>query len=477
MFFNSVDYFIFAPLVIVVFFLLRDRGQRIWLLLASLFFYAVFRVPFTALLLFSILVTYYAVRGMNRASGAGLRRLYLTLAVISNLAILYFFKYIDFSIQVFNALFFLEPCDDWYLHPVGVILPMGISFFSLQAIAYAVDVYRGVIPAGTSVFQFGLFLSFFPQLVAGPSMRAQDLLDQFAEQHPFRYDNLRVGLGILALGFYKKTFIADPAGVLVDRVFGEPGAYSWEAMLLSVFLHSMQIYGDFSGYSDIAIGTARIMGFRIPMNFNRPFLSHTMTEFWNRWHISLSNWLRDYVYIPLGGNRVSIPRSYVNVFLTMVVSGIWHGSGANFVIWGLIHASAVVIERFVFSFETIRKFYQNRIPGILKILYSYTIFSLAFYWFRAQAVPGIGAPADVAWYMASRTMELAPGDSLHLPFSLLLSIISLMVVEFVQEKRAHAFDGLLKNNVFYYFLVLGILSYCLVVYTISDSVPFVYFRF
>lgn len=481
MLFNSLHYFLFAPAVIAVYFALSPRLQKVWLLIVSFYFYSVFRIPFTALLLFSIAVTHIAVVGMRHYTGEStlhlrLRKAFLWLAIVGNASLLYFFKFIDFSFDVFNQLLQLAPCDPLYAHATGVVLPMGISFFTLQAIGYAVDVYRGTIPAGR-MYSFALFLSFFPQLVAGPIMRARDLLHQFEQEHRLTYDNLRAGMGLIAIGLFKKSMMADPAGEVVDRVFANPGAYGWEAMWAASMLHALQIYGDFSGYSDIAIGTGRIMGFQIPINFNRPFLAVDMTDLWRRWHISLSSWLRDYVYIPLGGGRVSRFRTYINVFITMFVSGIWHGAGLNFVIWGVFHALIVVLERFVFSFERLDVWYRERVPRVFKIAYSFSIFSFPLFFFRAQPLPGIGDAADVGMYMAGRALSFADGSGVQLPFSLMLIVFLLIGSEILIERRAEIFAPLLRREGVFWTLVGVIVAYCLLLYSVTDSAPFVYFQF
>ncbi len=477
MLFNSLHYFLFAPAVIAIYFVLPAKAQRIWLLAVSMYFYAVFRVPFTLLLLFSIICTHFAVVMMARSKGDSVRRFFLFLAIAANASILYFFKFIDFSFDVYNRLFFLEPCDDWYADPTGVVLPMGISFFTLQAIAYAVDVYRGTIPAGRSIFSFSLFLSFFPQLVAGPIMRAKDLLHQFGEEHRFQFENFRAGTSLIILGLFKKTIVADPAGTIVDPIFADPGRFSWEYLWVAVFLHALQIYGDFSGYSDIAIGTGRIMGFRIPENFHRPFLAVDMGDMWRRWHISLSSWLRDYVYIPLGGGRVSLPRQYFNIFTTMFVSGIWHGAGLNFVLWGSFHALVVVIERFILSFPRIGALYKDGLPRPIKVFYTFVMFSFALFFFRARAVPGIGDAADVGWMMVGRALSFAGGEGLYIAPGILLPIFVLMGAEMIQEKREDFFQPMLKNNFIFWTTAGIVLGYCLLLYSVTDSAPFVYFQF
>ncbi|MDH5655945.1 MAG: MBOAT family protein, partial [Spirochaetia bacterium] len=243
MLFNSVSYFIFAPIVVFLYFQLRDRERKWWLLLASIYFYAAFRVPFLLILFASITLTYIAAIKIESSEGGFFKKIYLATAVMGNLSLLYFFKYIDFSFRVFNQTFSLSPCEPFYLNSPGVILPLGISFFTLQAVSYAVDVYRGIVPASRNYFHFTLYLTFFPQLVAGPIMRAKDLLYQFSEKKHFSFENLYPGLRLIAGGFVKKTFIGDQAGLVVDEIFAHPDQYSWISIWLGVFFFAFQIYG------------------------------------------------------------------------------------------------------------------------------------------------------------------------------------------------------------------------------------------
>lgn len=477
MLFNSLHFFIFAPIVIAVYFALPWRWQRWWLLITSLYFYAAFDPPFTLLLLFSVVVTYIFVYLMQRASRPGLRKTWLWSAIISNLALLYVFKFMDFTFDLWNHMLGLEACDPLYAASAGAVLPMGISFFTLQAIGYAVDVYRRDISGEGSVFHFGLFESFFPQLVAGPIMRARDLLYQFEESHRFRFDDFRFGIGLIVAGLFKKTMVADPIGVVIDPVFANPGAYSSGALWGAVYLHALQIYGDFAGYTDVAIGVARIMGFRIPENFRRPFFSLSMTELWGRWHISLSTWLRDYIYIPLGGNRVSVPRTYFNLFITMFVSGVWHGAGLNYILWGLMHASFVIVEKYLGGVAVVRNFFKERVPTLLKIAYSFTIFSFALFFFRARPLPEIGSAADAAFFMIDRALQFSGGLPLGIPAGVTLSVAILMLAEAAIERKQDLFDRVWKNDIAFWTISAAIFAYCALIYSSTASAPFVYFQF
>lgn len=476
MLFNSVHYFIFAPVVIVLYFMLEHRGKRWLLLFASLYFYAVFRVSFIAVLLASVLVTYFFVRLLDRSNDPFRRKVYLWSAIGGNLLLLFVFKYLDFAIRSVNLFLGFEPCDSSYMGPVGIILPLGISFFTLQAISYAVDVYRRTITATRNPFDFTLFLTFFPQLVAGPIMRAQDIIHQFNEKHRFDSDALRSGLLLIAMGLFKKTLVGDGAGIVVDEVFAKPENYDWISMWSAVFLHTVQIYGDFSGYSDIAIGTGRIMGFRIPLNFNRPLLALSVTDIWRRWHISLSTFLRDYIYIPLGGSRVSVSRAYINLFITWVVTGLWHGADWTFVLWGITHALFLVFERIVLRREPIKGYFES-LPSFLRIFYTLWVFSFALFFFRAHPTGMFAEGVETAFYMIGRAFTFASGQSGLPGFSVLIPMIIMFFIEIMRERKEDFFETYLKNNWIAYTIVGTIFSLSFIIYAVSASPQFIYFQF
>ncbi|EMF80461.1 putative alginate O-acetyltransferase AlgI [Leptospira weilii serovar Topaz str. LT2116] len=478
MLFNSVQYLVFAPLVICLYFWLPAKFQRFWLLVASLYFYAIFKIPFVLLLIYSIVLTYYAVKGMETARSKFSKLFFLNIAVWGNLLLLYLFKYMDFSIHAWNVFTDSKPCDPAYVSSTGAILPMGISFFTLQAISYAVDVYRGTVRQARSLFQFGLFLSFFPQLVAGPIIRAQDMLHQFLENYTYKKENLLPGIRQLSWGLFKKTFVADPISLTVDPVFANPGAYDSLSLILAAFLFSFQIYCDFSGYSDVAIGTGRILGYSIPENFMRPFLSQTVTELWRRWHISFSSWLRDYVYISLGGNRVSVFRAYFNVFITTFVSGIWHGADWNFIIWGACHAFVMVLERFIFSFPALKSGW-DKIPDWVKYTYSFLIFSFSMFFFRAKASPeyGYDTSLELAFAIVRRTFSWENGQTLQVPFAVLSAVIILFGADYLQEKRRTWMEDLQNKPWVVYPLAGMMILVGFILYSVTVSQPFLYFQF
>ncbi|MBV9122438.1 MAG: MBOAT family protein [Planctomycetes bacterium] len=333
--FATRNFLIFFAVVLLVYHGLRTRSSKYrFLLAASWFFYMSWNPWFLWVILFTSLVDYLAGRLIESASTPRRRRAWLVMSLVTNLGFLAVFKYTNFFLG--NALALARECG-WTVSPwtVNLILPLGISFHTFQGISYTLDVYRGKVAAVRSFVDFALFVAFFPQLVAGPIVRAVEFLPQMAT--PPRVSSRQVveGLHWLHLGLFKKVFLADRLGPqFVDVVFAHPAQYDAFTQRWAVLAYAAQIYCDFSGYSDIAIGCAKWLGFELPQNFNFPYLSASITEFWKRWHISLSTWMRDYLYIPLGGNRRGTLRTYVNLMLTMTLCGLWHGASWNYVMWG-----------------------------------------------------------------------------------------------------------------------------------------------
>ena len=426
-------------------------------------------------MLVSITITYYTTRALVATNNEIFKKVYLSLSVIGNLSILYFFKYIDFSLVAWNTFLGLNECDPGYLQKWGIILPMGISFFTLQAISYTIDVHRKIIPIHNSLSEFALFISFFPQLVAGPILRAKDILPQFESYKEFSLENFNLGLRQLSWGFFKKTILADPVANVVDQIYSNPGQYDWTMMWFAVFLHAIQLYCDFSGYSDIAIGLGRIMGFHIPKNFNRPFFAINLSDLWARWHISLSSWLRDYVYISLGGNRVSPPRGYFNVFITFFLSGLWHGADWAVLAWGTFHSILIVIERYIFTFKKFKKF-MDTIPQYIIWIYPFFIFTFALFFFRAKPVQGMTG-MEIALFMIERAFSLSNGLTTNLSLPIWILIGFLFIIDLFQEKDENYFDRILSNKKILYGLCGLVLGICFFIYSVSISQPFVYFQF
>ncbi len=357
MLFNSLQFLFFFPLIVGSYYLLSHRFRWILLLLASYYFYMAWKPLYVSLLLFSTLVDYSCGLKMSSLPQKKDRKPYLYLSLCSNLSILFFFKYFGFFGESLQFLTYLLGMN-YAFSVFELLLPLGISFYTFQTMAYSIDVYNGTLKAEKHLGIFALFVSFFPQLVAGPIERASRLLPQFRKEMVFDYQGVRSGLLLMAWGFFKKVVIADRLGVVVSAVYAEPTAYEPLVLALANVFFAFQVYCDFSGYSDIAIGAARVLGFDLMTNFRRPFFATSVKEFWERWHISLSTWFRDYFYIPLGGNRVVKWRWYYNLFVTFAISGLWHGAAWTYVVWGMVHGGLFLL--YIWFQASIQRLYQKR---------------------------------------------------------------------------------------------------------------------
>jgi alginate O-acetyltransferase complex protein AlgI len=346
MLFTELRFLVFFALVFALYWALRGNTVRkLFLLAASYLFYAGWDWRFLGLILASTLIDYSAGLALGRAAlSAAKRRAWLIASLIANLGILGLFKYYDFFVSSAVEL------TAWLGLPLSartlsLTLPVGISFYTFQTLSYTLDVYRNKLAPVSSFLDFALFVAFFPQLVAGPIVRASTFLPQLGESRLFRDVLVRQQLTLFLVGYFKKACVADNLAVAVDPVFAAPAGWSASALWIAMLLYGIQIYCDFSGYSDMAIAVAGLLGYQLPLNFNFPYLATTVTEFWRRWHISLSTWFRDYLYLPLGGNRGSAARTYLNLATVFVLCGLWHGASWNFVVWGVIHGALLVGER------------------------------------------------------------------------------------------------------------------------------------
>ena len=341
MLFNSLIFLVFLAVVLVVYPRLTHRRQNLFLLAASYVFYGYWDWRFLSLLLISTAVDFYVGRRLHRTEGRTRRRRWLAVSLIVNLGILGFFKYWGFFVD--SAATVLEACGLQSHRPVlSIVLPVGISFYTFQTLSYTFDIYRRRLEPTDRFLDFALFVGFFPQLVAGPIERAVNLLPQITHPRTVTRRHWITGLNLILIGYLRKVAIADTLAPIVDQVFTAPGAHTCGQLLTGVYAFCFQIYGDFAGYSDIARGVARLLGFELMVNFRAPYLSRTPAEFWRRWHISLSSWLRDYLYIALGGNRYGAWHTYRNLLLTMLLGGLWHGASWTFVAWGLVHGLYLV---------------------------------------------------------------------------------------------------------------------------------------
>ena len=344
MIFNSLAFFVFISIFLPLYFQLKGRARLLLCLIGSYFFYGWWDWRFLVLILGSTLVDYWVGLRLNETTLPAMRKRLLTASVVVNLGVLGFFKYFNFFVESFQSLLLsigVEP-DFNTLH---IILPVGISFYTFQSMSYTIDIYYKKLEPEPDLLRFATFIAFFPQLVAGPIVRAKTFLPQFRKDRSFDWDRTILGLTQILWGFFKKVAVADSLAPFVDQCFASPGSFSSIHLILGVIFYSFQIYCDFSGYSDIAIGLGRIMGFDFPVNFRTPYFSKNFSEFWTRWHISLSSWLRDYLYIPLGGNRKGTWKTYRNLMITMLLGGLWHGASWVFVFWGFLHGMYLVVQR------------------------------------------------------------------------------------------------------------------------------------
>ena len=366
--------------------LCKTREQKhIVLLIASYLFYGYWDVRFLLLLILQTYISYILARQIERATERKRAKTFMLVGVSISLAILGFFKYFNFFVGSFAQLFGIQN-----MGTLNIILPVGISFYTFQALSYLIDVYRGKLKACDRFLNISLYISFFPQLVAGPIVRASDFLPQLDEDRPMNRENLVEGLQIFLFGLIKKVVIADRLAVCVDAVFAAPGSYSGLSLFLAVVAYSIQIYCDFSGYSDMAIGTAKTFGYDLCKNFDMPYLSKNPTELWQRWHISLSTWLRDYLYIPLGGNRKGKARTKINLMLTMLLGGLWHGANWQMVFWGALHGGALVVHKTFREQSDLHDVHvQNpllkRVVSVGSVVATYLFTCLCWVFFRAQS--------------------------------------------------------------------------------------------
>lgn len=494
MLFNSVDFLIFFPIVVLVYFIVPKKARYIWLLVASYYFYMCWNIKYIVLLVGSTLTTWLA----GKVISASKKLLWKKISVIScvgvNLGILFCFKYFDFFLDTLNRV--LGICGIKMLEkPFDVLLPVGISFYTFQALGYIIDVYRGKIEPEKNVLKYALFVSFFPQLVAGPIERSENLLKQVKNIDKLKlwnYQNVTNGLTMMIWGLFVKMVISDRVAILVNTVFDSFYMYGTVALLAGAIGFALQIYCDFMGYSTIAIGAARVMGFSLMENFDTPYFSRSVSEFWRRWHISLSTWFRDYVYIPLGGNRCSKFRKYFNLLVTFGVSGLWHGANWSFVAWGLMNGMFQVIGDFTKSFR--QKIYEKcqvRTSSFSfklgQVLITFLLIDFSWIFFRAGSISN-------ALYYCKRIITKWDPWSLfngeiytlgldHFEFNVLIvAVVMLFLVSLVRYFKKQTITAFLEEQCLWFrWLVILLLIAAILVYGIYgvefESSQFIYFQF
>ncbi len=482
MLFNSIQFAIFLPIVFLLYWFVFDRFisksehqlrlQNAFVVVASYVFYGWWDWRFLLLIAFTSFCSWGSGLLIGKAESNKKAKTWMWLNIILNLGILATFKYYDFFVTEFGQLFHIS--TDGLL--LKVILPVGISFYTFQALSYSIDVYRGKIEPTTDIIAFFAFISFFPQLVAGPIERATNLLPQFLKKREFDYDTAVDGMRQILWGLFKKIVVADNCAVYVDQVFSNYTNESGSTLLLAAIFFTFQIYGDFSGYSDIAIGTAKLFGIKLMRNFNVPYFSRDIAEFWRRWHISLTTWFRDYVYIPLGGSRVSKAKVIRNTFIIFLVSGLWHGANWTFIVWGAYHA--LLFLPLILTGKN-RKYTnqvaEGRILPTLKELGQMllTFFLSVFGWviFRSENI-------EQAWEYVCRvcnesvfTIPEAKENS-----ALFINIIVLMVVEWLQRGKPHVLDiSSIKKGYLRWMVYFGLLFFLFAFG--GNATNFIYFQF
>lgn len=411
MLFNSFSFLIFFPIVTLFYFILPQKIRYIWLLLASYYFYMSWNPKYALLLLFSTVITYMSGLLMGKAAkqkkknvSMRLKKGSVALSFALNLSILFFFKYFDFAMDNLNAV--LSAFGMQLLNPsFDVLLPVGISFYTFQALSYTMDVYREQIPVEKNFFKYALFVSFFPQLVAGPIERSTNLLPQCSQHHSFDYQRVKEGLLLMIWGLFLKLVISDRVAIIVNQVYGDYSAYDGPLVAFATIMFGMQIYCDFGAYSLIAKGAAKVLGFRLMDNFKQPYFSRSISEFWRRWHISLSSWFRDYLYIPLGGNRKGKLRKYINTMIVFLTSGLWHGANWTFVIWGALHGGFIVIGDLLKPLKhKIARFLHISTVSLpylaLQTIITFLLVNFAWIFFRAETIHhalGIIRQMSLSW--------------------------------------------------------------------------------
>ena len=501
MVFNSFSFLLFFPIVVWIYFIIPKKIRYIWLLIASYYFYMSWNARYALLIAASTLITYVSGLLLERADAvseqekqASLKKWIVAGSFVTNLGILFFFKYFDFALSVLNRL--LGGLGIGIVEkPFDVLLPVGISFYTFQALSYTMDVYRGQLKAEKNLLRYALFVSFFPQLVAGPIERSTSLLGQLGRVHEIKlwnYDRITSGLSMMLWGYFMKMVIADRLAIYVDNVFDNYTQYGATVLILGAVFFAFQIYCDFGSYSLIAIGSAKVMGFTLMENFDTPYFSRSIKEFWRRWHISLSTWFRDYLYIPLGGSRKGKIRTYVNLMITFLASGLWHGASFSFVVWGGLHGLYQIIG-------SVLKPCKRKLTDALRVktdCYSYELLQciitfvlvdFAWIFFRANSLSAAAAylgrivrHAD-PWALFDGSV-FAAGLSMPEFLVAVCGLLILLAVDRIRCRKGMQLDAYLNTQSLWYrwgvyiFLICSILIFG-IYGTAYDATEFIYFQF
>ena len=473
MLFNSIPFLIFFPAVVLLYFLIPDRFRTLWLLCVSYYYYMYLDPKYALFLIASTLITYTGGRLIAAADTVKKKKCLVAISVILNLFFLIFFKYANFLTDTCSGLLSLfgvqyEPTK------LNLILPVGISFYTFQSMSYIIDSYRGEVKTEKNIIKYALFVSFFPNILAGPIERSKNLLKQFEEKHVFDYNRVRDGLILMLWGYFQKVVIAARLAILTDMVYGNFENHTGITLVIGIFFYGFEIYCDFASYSNIAIGAAKVMGFTLMTNFKQPFFSKNVKEFWRRWHISLNTWFVDYLYIPMGGSRVSKWRKYFNTMVVFLASGMWHGASLNYILWGAVNGIFQIAGDLL---KPVRKQcckllhydFSNRIGKAIQIAFTFILFHISLVFFVSGSVHD-ALEIFRRMFTGFSLRPLFDGTLYGLGlgvanfYILLFSLLILLIVDLIQEKK-EAFIYLAAKPVvirwaFYYLLISMILLSC-----------------
>jgi D-alanyl-lipoteichoic acid acyltransferase DltB (MBOAT superfamily) len=499
MLFNSLPYRVFFPVVVLRYYIFPFRFRWLWLLASSYYFYMCWEARYAALLFASTFATYLGGLGLQRINdgqesgghrqGAFGKKAIVALCLAANLGILFFFKYFNFLNRAGASLFDRFSLE-WGVPDTNVLLPVGISFYIFQALGYIIDVYRGETKAERHFGKYALFVSFFPQLLAGPIERASKLLPQFEAKTKYSYESTKEGLLLIGFGLFKKVVIADRVAVLVNTVYDNLTAYGGVTLMIATMFFAVQIYCDFSGYTDMAIGSAKVLGYNLSPNFNRPYFARSITEFWRRWHMTLYNWFRDYIYIPLGGSRVKRWRKYLNLMIVFMISGLWHGAAYHFVVWGLIHGFYSVVGDMTKGIRAkaadfLRVDTESFGHKLYQTLTTFALVCFAWIFFRANgAQNALHIVKNLNFNDYYVLFDGSVMDSLGLDrkeFDVaMFSIIVLFFIDWLGTK-IDIFAALQKQHLVFRWLVYYILIFYIIIFgsygSGYDAADFIYFQF
>ena len=504
MLFNSLGFLIFFPIVVLIYFIFPvkcKRARNFWLLVSSYYFYMCWNAKYALLLLGSTMVTYFsglliqkfrnaendAEQDEKNKSGALWAKMIVVFSIVLNIGALFAFKYLDFFVQNLIKVFSKIGVEIW-IEPFSILLPVGISFYIFQAMGYVVDVYRGKICAEKSFLKYAVFVSFFPQLVAGPIERSTNLLKQFEEEHYFRWENVKNNLLLMGWGFFMKMVIADRIAVFVNKVYGDYNTYGGWYIVIATILFAFQIYCDFAGYSNIAIGAAGVMGFKLMENFKSPYCAISVKDFWGRWHISLTTWFMDYLYIPLGGNRKGRIRRFVNIMIVFLVSGLWHGAMWSYVLWGGLNGIYLIAENLMNGLgDKVNRFVKREAVTnkIAKAIFTFCLVDISWFFFRTQGIES--ARNMILKMFEMKNFEIIFDGALYQIMDqrnfmiMLLSIVLLMIVDILHTKGISIRCWLSKQSIWFRWLTYVVMVESILVFGIwgvgYDKSAFIYFQF